>query len=355
MIFFMRRRLWFKGVSLRHLTLWVGAAFFAHVAAMVVFEGMTPFEAVWLTATTIVTVGYGDYSPKTEAGRVATMMLYAAGIFTLAAAINEIQEASAIRRERKRSGQWKWKMKDHIVFVSPTTGQHEDFVADVVQELRAAGCTQHVLMLSIGERDGLPARFEALDIAIVRASKLDDRTIAAACLTDCHTTVLLDDDNPVTGSAFVVDTLSRLQGHSKCHFIVEAVGEDEGRIKRLGAERVVRPFRVYPELLAREIVAPGSAGIVQELFSATGTTLVRVDFATTVFERWDDIVLRMLRAGYGTPIALFHAGEGVICDPYPDQKYFCDALYVVATDTKRTMESVDKIRTLITTHAAPDF
>lgn len=354
MIFFLKPRIWSKGIRLRHLSIWVGAVIAAHVVAMVALEGMTIFEAIWLTATTIVTVGYGDLSAKTELGRVATMLLYGAGIFTLAATINEIQEASAIRRDRKRSGQWKWKMKDHIVFVSPNTGQHEDFVADVVQELRATGNKQHVLLVSLGEKVGLPTRFEALDIAIVRASKLDDRTMAAACLTSCHTTILLDDDVPTTGSAFVVDTLSRLQGHSTCHFIVEAVGEDEGRIKRLGAERVVRPFRVYPELLAREIVAPGSAGVVQELFSATGTTLVRVDMPKTIFERWDNSVLTMMRAHYGTPIAFYSEKDGIVCDPLPDQPYFIDALYVVAPRPERTQGAADKIYELLTTHGA-DF
>ena len=80
MIFFLKPRIWSKGIRLRHLSIWVGAVIAAHVVAMVALEGMTIFEAIWLTATTIVTVGYGDLSAKTELGRVATMLLYGAGI-----------------------------------------------------------------------------------------------------------------------------------------------------------------------------------------------------------------------------------------------------------------------------------
>lgn len=346
----LRKRLWVRTINPITLVIWLVFVFTAHAVGMFIFEGFTPFEAVWMTATTIVTVGFGDFFPKTTEGRLTTMALYATGIFTLATAVNVLQEANENRRERKRRGQWKWKMKDHIVFVSPKTGQHEQFIADVVQEIRASGSSRHAMVLSLGEADGLPTRFEALDIAIVRTTKIDMAAMTAASLSSAHTVVVMDDDDINTGSAFVVDTLSRLHGHCESHFVAESTGEDEARIKRMGAERIVRPFRSYPELLAREIVAPGSAAVVQELFSASGVTLVRVDMPKTTFERWDNSVIKLMRGGFGTPIAYYSTEKGMVCCPHPEDKHHIDAYYVVAANPQKTQSSGQKIYDLITTH-----
>jgi len=58
-----------------------------HVAAMISLEDLSPREAVWLTMTTLVTVGYGDYAAKTPLGQTATvLLLYLAGVFLAAQA-----------------------------------------------------------------------------------------------------------------------------------------------------------------------------------------------------------------------------------------------------------------------------
>lgn len=61
------------------LALYLALIFLAHVIAMMLLEDMAAFDAAWLTATTMVTVGYGDVYAKTAEGRVATMLLLYAG------------------------------------------------------------------------------------------------------------------------------------------------------------------------------------------------------------------------------------------------------------------------------------
>jgi len=57
----------------------------AHTLAMRYFEGLDWEDAVWLTMTTVTTVGYGDYSAITTLGRLASIiLLYGAGIAILA-------------------------------------------------------------------------------------------------------------------------------------------------------------------------------------------------------------------------------------------------------------------------------
>ena len=57
----------------------------ANVSAMMFFEKLSLEDAIWLTMTTITTVGYGDMSATTTFGRLATILLmYLVGIFLLA-------------------------------------------------------------------------------------------------------------------------------------------------------------------------------------------------------------------------------------------------------------------------------
>ena len=47
----------------------------AHIVAMMVFEGLSLWDAIWLTMTTMTTVGYGDISASSFFGRLSTIIL----------------------------------------------------------------------------------------------------------------------------------------------------------------------------------------------------------------------------------------------------------------------------------------
>ncbi len=46
-------------------------------------EGLSYFESLYFTVTTITTVGFGDFVPKTTGGRIFTMGLVLSGVFTM--------------------------------------------------------------------------------------------------------------------------------------------------------------------------------------------------------------------------------------------------------------------------------
>ncbi|HWQ61069.1 MAG TPA: potassium channel protein [Negativicutes bacterium] len=60
------------------------AAFLAILAAgtvgYIVLEGLSPFDAFYMTVVTVATVGYGDIVPHTAGGRVFTMILIVTGV-----------------------------------------------------------------------------------------------------------------------------------------------------------------------------------------------------------------------------------------------------------------------------------
>jgi hypothetical protein len=57
------------------ILLWAGGSIFYHLA-----EGLRPLDAFYFTAMTLTTVGYGDFSPQTDAGKIFTAIYAFVGI-----------------------------------------------------------------------------------------------------------------------------------------------------------------------------------------------------------------------------------------------------------------------------------
>lgn len=305
-----------------------------HTLSMMYFEKLKFFDAFWLTFTSITTVGYGDLSAHTIGGRLTTIILiYIGGIAVLAQFAGHYFEYRQQRAEKMLRGDWRWQMKDHLVFLNSPEGNPEEYFYLMISELRESALEKHDIPIVIVTNqfpEGISDRLRELSVVHVRGNPLEDRFLEAASIETADTIVILSPSTDCYDSDSVVfDLAYRLQERKLPACLVAEVMKDENR-KRLsafGVDHVIRPIRIYPELLVRTIVAPGSECIIEDLFDSVEEECVRYNVSGQ--HLWQDVVISCLNANIGTPIGCLKSDGEIITSPEGDRQLDLKAIFVI--------------------------
>ena len=142
---------------------------------MVLFEGFTVGDSLWLTLTSITTVGYGDISAATGLGRLSTVLiLYSGGIFVFAKIAGDFIDYRSLRREAIKKGDWRLrKLNDHIV-ISGSKHDSTQHLVRLISECRREPetATREIVLISDksskDQSDGLPSVLQQFDIKYVK-------------------------------------------------------------------------------------------------------------------------------------------------------------------------------------------
>ncbi len=322
-----------------------------HIAAMMAFEGLGFGDAAWLTMTTVTTVGYGDISAASPAGRVATVVLiYIGGIFALAKGAGDYFDYRASRRLRMIKGRWRWNMKDHVLLIHAPKRGAEPYFDTLVRQFRETdwGRDRPVLILTEAWPEGLPPALQQLGVVHVHgrgdtqdALEMSDAARAAAII------ILAEDHGEPKADSVAFDIIHRLREiNPGCRILAECVDDrNRRRLRDAGASAVVRPMRGYPEMMVRAVVAPGSEYIIENLFTSRGDECVRYD-VTVEGIAWGRLASELILKGVGTPIAFADAGSDAIeCNPLASDRVDAKALYIMVKEGHAT--PVDQVRRML--------
>jgi voltage-gated potassium channel len=226
-------------------------------------EGWTILNSLYVTVQTLTTVGYGDLTPQTPAGRLfgTVFMLFGVGLvlYALTTAVQTIVQSELLatfgqrRRSRKMS-----RLRNHFIIcgagrvgshlVRSLLGSHETFIViernpEIVAELTQMGVTVLVKDATLEES--------------LREAGVEQARGLAACLPD-------DADN-----VYVVLTARDLNPH--LHIVARAVEEQaEPKLIRAGANRVVAPTIIGGHRMAVALTKPAVGDFID---SATANQL----------------------------------------------------------------------------------
>lgn len=329
---------WTPQKSLRRMLVILLALAGLHVAAMVAFEGLTLLEGVWLTLTTMTTVGYGDHAATTLPGRIATvLLLFLGGIWIAFQAAATFFEHHAERRERMRQGRWRWNLDKHILLLNPPTRQGPAYLARLVKEFRASRRFNPVpvQIVSSDFPHGLPDKLSEMDVVHFAGEAWDTEALRAANASAADVIVVLaaDDVDPSTDGRTldIIDRLRTLGAEGR--ILAECVDDaNRPRFRRFGADIAVRPMRGYPEMIVRALAAPGAETILEDLFTSRGDEVWRYDIVVSGCS-WGDLVTALVTANIGVPVAFRVPREHRLhINPEPKTIIDADKIYVLVRE-----------------------
>ncbi|MHB0774594.1 ion channel [Halomonas sp. WWR20] len=324
---------------LRRAFYWLMALTGLHTLAMMAFEAMGWSDALWLTLTTMTTVGYGDLSAATPLGRAATVaLLYVAGITLLAQVASDYIDYRLKRKESMIKGRWRWNMQDHVLIINSPDHNAAIYFERLVAQLRATEQLEDtpVQILTDTFPDGLPQSLREMGVVHHHAEPSDPQALKAVTPAQAKAIIVLaHDEYSRVSDSITLDVLMQLQGlcqEAMPYTVAECVHEDNRqRTERAGASTTLRPIRAYPEMLVRSLVAPGAEKILENLFTHHDDHAMRypVRLEDAV---WSDVTCRLMEEGMGTLMAYVTEDDQVICHPAHHHRFNAKALILMVRE-----------------------
>ncbi len=289
----------------------------------VIIEGWNFLDALFMTVTTLSTVGYGEVHPLDRAGQAYTMvlilagvgvMLYIVGALAKVVVEGEIQEALGKRKIRRRVQ----KLKDHYIICG--YGRLGKIIA---RQLSHAG-----IPLVVVESDPeVIAKVEAQGYSLVAGDATREEVLLEAGLERAKGLVaVLHSD---AGNVYITLTARSLNPRL---FIV-ARGEEPGsqqKLLRAGADKVESPYEMGGRKMAHTILRPtvttlmelamqeGVEWSMEEIAVSERSPLVGVPLIDTGIRKDLNVIVVAMKRGDGsllfnpTPQTVLQGGDTLI-------------------------------------------
>jgi voltage-gated potassium channel len=294
--------------SLKKIFLWgagLAALLLLGTLGYVLIEGWSFFDALYMTVTTLTTVGYGEIHPLDKAGRAYTMvliltgvgaMLYIVGALARVVVEGEIQAALGKRKIRRKVH----KLKDHYIICG--FGRLGGIIA---RQLSQAG----IPLVVVENNPEMIAKLEAQGYNFVAGDATREEVLLEAGLERAKGLVaVLHSD---AGNVYI--TLTARSLNPKLYIV--ARGEEPGsqqKLLRAGADRVESPYEMGGRKMAHSILRPtvvtfmelamqdGVEWSMEEIAVSDRSPLVGVPIIETGIRKDLDLIVVAIKRGDGT-------------------------------------------------------
>jgi voltage-gated potassium channel len=283
----------------------LAALLFLGSLGYVLIEGWSFFDALYMTVTTLTTVGYGEIHPMDQAGRAYTMvlilagvgvMLYIVGALARVVVEGEIQAALGKRKIRRRVQ----KLKDHYIICG--YGRLGKIIA---RQLSNAGIP---LVVVESDPEVIP-KIEAQGYSFVAGDATQEEVLLEVGIERAKGLVaVLHSD---AGNVYITLTARSLNPRL---FIV-ARGEEPGsqqKLLRAGADKVESPYEMGGRKMAHTILRPtvttfmelamqeGVEWSMEEIAVSEGSPMVGVPLMDTGIRKDLDLIAVAVKRADGT-------------------------------------------------------
>lgn len=307
-------------------------------------ENISYFDSLWMTLTTVLTIGYGDMVPKTVMGKIVTMLLlYTTGVFLVSNLMNRWFEVLANRFENKLKGFWRYKMKEHIIIVGHPNSKPEIFVDNLIEQIKQHHLYKDKEFLLVSSKlDELPNTLNEKKINWLKGDINSLSTMKNANALEAEAIYFIaGSSTDQSFDSFVLDIVENLRSNGcKSYIISECVKTtDKSRFEKIGVDSVIKVMHGYPNIAAKALTAKKSPEILDDLFSEYDNECIRIDFSKEIDLDWKNVVVTLLQNNIGTPIAYIDTLGKVITNPKIGEKRMKSIFIIIEKESHHKIKS----------------
>ena len=281
-----------------------------------------PITFIYFAATTASTVGYGDLSPETEAGRlVAAFWFFPGALLIFSAVLGRLTGilVEGVRRMADGNGNY-----ERVQGATVIVGYHRDKTPLIVENLIAGkDGDDKIILLTISKNVELPE-----GVRLIRADRLDAlQSLRRAAVPGAEKVLVYANSDAETFNACLAIRELNEDVHIAAYF------EDRDTARRAGKLAGIEPVvSNSSEALVRAAQDPGSGQILRALSTAgIGATIY-----SAKVEAGDDASTmdldQCLRQSNGTLIAVSQPDdEEFLFRPFPNTVKSGGAIYYLAS------------------------
>ncbi len=258
----------------------------------VVIDGFPIFDAIYQTAITFTTVGFGEVHPLSDAGKVFTINLIIAGFAVFSSAVgilvNELNKGQIISIFKERSMLYKIaRLKKHFVVC-----YHNDYTIEVTKQLR----TNHIPFIVIDPRPEIHEwALEHKYPHYLQAEPHAELSMLKAHLSSAKGLIALS-DSIADNIALIASVRLFEKEHSlpRPYYIISSAENmsDVEKLKKLGADTVVSPTKLTAQRVSAMAARPDMENMLEEFLYKNDNPL---DMQDIIVPKYSWAVLKKLK------------------------------------------------------------
>jgi voltage-gated potassium channel len=229
----------------------------------------TPFNGFWWVMTTVTTVGYGDFYPKTIAGKWLGIFLYIFGIGLISITISKVVDALMLYQRRKEEGKLRFTGENHFVIVDWSI--HADLA---IKEILETDASAQIVLIDTMEKSpiqhhrvhyirGNPVRKETLEMAGLSRA----RAVFIFAKETTQQSGVIQDTSFIDGKSLLVATAIE-RNFDHVHTVVEIKDElNLPNFQHVKVDEFILGTETVSRLAVRSAFSPGTSQILSQLLA----------------------------------------------------------------------------------------
>ncbi len=260
-------------------------------------------DAIWWTFVTATTVGYGDYYPRSNAGRLSGILLMFFGIVMAGVVTGNIASALVEKQLKEGRGLKDIRLKNHFIICGWKRGMPE-ILNHIMEKNRSFLASEYVLINTAdpAEIDNLRSDARFAPINYIHGDYIDERVLNRANLKEAARVIVFA-DRLIQGSIQEVDsrtvmTVITIKSISKTIYTcAELLDEKFERYLRFSnCDEIIMSSEYNRSIIANASAGSGISQVISELLSVNadvsiGTQEIPARFTGKTFGELFDFYL----------------------------------------------------------------